>query len=162
MKTLTRKSLEKQGYTFYGDETLLNSFPKIQKGTIELFTIGKYVSDDQLEKEYQKRGLIPLDPISLTMYLQDTSILDNKKYIATHWKNADGKWCYIAFSPWGGGKRSVGVGQSGYDWDDDWSFAGVRKVGSQFSEPQISLDSLNLELCIEKIKAEGYVVYKPM
>jgi len=44
----------------------------------------------------------------------------------THWKDAEGKWCFVAFVGWDD-ERRVNVHRSGLDWNAYWWFACVRK-----------------------------------
>lgn len=136
MKTKTnfKKEVERLKYNFYGDETI--PLPDTTSGTIEVFTVGKYTSDNDLEKEYEVRGLIPADPVSILTYWKDSDI----KYLVTHWKDAEGKWCFSTFHDWRGG-RSVFVRRSGDGWYDGWWFAGVRKSELGTSVTQTSSDT---------------------
>ena len=45
--------LEKIVKTAYIDEEVLKSAPSKIKGKFELFTVGKYISDDDLQKDYE-------------------------------------------------------------------------------------------------------------
>lgn len=147
--------LDKTKRTQYTDKSVVNSVDSCDPQDIEFFTLGKYVSDDQLEKEYQKRGLVPAHPYALTLYsLDHQKEMDEKNYVGTHWK--DNGWCYVAFRRWGDDERDVSVGRSDCGWGDFWWFAGVRKyqeLGSlepkPFTEP--------LEISIESIKINGKV-----
>jgi hypothetical protein len=140
-KSFKQKVLDKN-YNFYGDETLIQKYKK-SKSKLELFTIGKYISDDDLEKEYQSRGLVPAHPEDILSSWKD------EEYIGTHWKDADGKWCCAAFSRWDG-ERRVRVNRYDYDWSVDWFFAGLRK--SSKLEPKHSSETVSFELRLKKIE----------
>lgn len=74
----------------YVDNDVLATAPRSsEKSKVELFTVGKYITDEELEKEYEKRGLVPATLDELV------SMYGTKEYIATHWKNADGAVCGI-------------------------------------------------------------------
>ena len=45
---------------------------------------------------------------------------------ATHWKDSDDNWCYLACDRWSD-ERSVDVSRRDGVWNDNWWFAGVRK-----------------------------------
>lgn len=119
----------KEYYTgkIYADKEVLDAVPfnEIQD-TLEFFSLNKYVTDDELEKEYESRGLIPADIYTLANWCEANKD-DRRKYFATHWKDAQGKWCYAAFSGWGD-ERGVDVGCGDDEWDVCWFFAGVRKA----------------------------------
>jgi hypothetical protein len=96
-----------------------------EKVEVVFFKVSRDISDDDLEKEYALRGLVPADAYSLAAVNEaDPSFADDRPN-ATHWKDENDKWCYAAFDRWDDG-RSVDVGRSGYDWGDDWWFAGLR------------------------------------
>lgn len=137
---------------FYGDYDIANTSPKKIEGKLEFFTIGKYISDDELEKEYKSRRLIPADLYTLC----EKNDFEND-FVATHWKDADGKWYFAAFYLWRG-ERSVDVDRRDRDWNGRWWFAGVRK-SSVIESSELS-DTLTLEKAIEIVKKEGYIIYK--
>lgn len=105
----------------YIDEEVLSSAPKATKvKDLVFFKVGKFICDDELEKEYISRGLTPVSPHNLFEYDKtNREKMDEMKYVATHWKDKDGKWCYAAFSRWGDGKRSVNVNRNDCDWHVD-------------------------------------------
>ncbi len=91
------------------------------------FHVGRHLSDTDLDKEYELRGLVPADLYSLAAVNEANPPFADEHPNATHFQDADGNWCYATFFRWGSEWR-VGVGSDGYDWDDDWWFAGLRKV----------------------------------
>ena len=146
--TTNPKTDMKIPYKIYGDEKLLETMPVIKgKYTVEVFTVGKYITNTELIAEYKKRDLIPADLKAIL------SVEEQHDYIATIW---DGN-CYAAFSQWGGDGRSVFVDSYDGVWNDDWWFAGLRKTGTQTSDTQhLPLDTQNLEVLINS------VVYVPV
>lgn len=84
------------------------------------------ISDDNLAKEYELRGLKPDPYAQVAVNEADPAFADDHQN-GTHWKDADGKWCYTAFSRWSGGERSVYVYRYVGGWHVGWRFAGVRK-----------------------------------
>lgn len=83
------------------------------------------ISDDNVAKEYESRGLKPADPFSLCAVNEtDPAFADTHPH-ATHWKDVKGNWCYTAFDRWDDGERLVNVGRNDDDWDDYWWFAGL-------------------------------------
>lgn len=140
------KQLQDAGWNTYVDEDVLKTGPD-QTGTIETFTVGKYLSDADLEKEYESRGLVPASPEQLVEYVHPDF---KEKYLGTHWKDEDGNWCFAAFSRWGGDERGVSVHRGGSDWSDRWWFAGVRK--SSVLETKPSLDPKSLEARVQALE----------
>lgn len=158
IKTKLLKLLKKENISLYKDDSVFDSMPQGEADSIEYFNLGKYISDDELEKEYESRGLTPVDPVSLI----ENQVKENKhKFTATHWKDADGKWCFATFNLWDDDERSVSVVRGGSDWSDIWWFGGVRK-STVDSETKLSSDTLTLEKAVELCKEAGYVVYKQL
>jgi len=123
MKTKTpfKEAVEKAGWKpyIYIDE---KDFPEKQEGTLAIFTLDKYVSASELDKEYASRGLVPAEPLSV---LEFNSL---EKYVATQWRDTNDNYCYATFLRWLD-ERRVDVDRLGRDWDGDWWFVGVRKLG---------------------------------
>lgn len=166
MKTKTNplEALKSTGHKMYVDEEVAKTSPE-NSGEIELFTIGKYISDDDLKKEYESRGLVPAGITALCEYdLAHRDIMDEKHWVAIHWKDCNGKWCFAAFDQLDDDGRDVNVRRRGDDWHDGWWFAGVRKLVLNPSDTQNSLDteSLGLSAAIEIVKKAGYQVSKIM
>lgn len=134
-----KQKIEEKGYKFYGNEDILNTSPEVKgKYTLELFTVGKYISYDELEKEYISRSLIPADMYHLLK--MDNSILDEKRSSGTHWKNTEGNLCFSTFHRWDD-DRNVNVRRYDDGWNGRWWFAGLRKIGTQPLETEISFDT---------------------
>ncbi|MGB3073474.1 MAG: hypothetical protein WBB68_04420, partial [Candidatus Moraniibacteriota bacterium] len=83
------------------------------------------ISDDKLHKEFERYGFKPDPYAQAAVNDADTAFVDEYPN-GTHWQDTNGKWCYAAFSQWGGG-RDVVVYRDGSDWRDSWWFAGVPK-----------------------------------
>jgi hypothetical protein len=84
------------------------------------------ISDDEVAKQFELRGLKPADPYTLAAANEDDPAFADDHPNGTHWKDAAGKWCYAAFLRWND-KRYVDVGRLDRDWNDYWWFAGLRK-----------------------------------
>lgn len=90
------------------------------------YTRPGFMSDEDLEKCYDRRGLIPADPYSVAgMNRDDQALADNHPH-TTHWKDANGRWCFATFYRWDDG-RDLDVYRRDSEWRDDWWFAGLRK-----------------------------------
>ncbi len=127
-----QEALKATGRKQYVTDSVVATMPKGEGETTEVVFFkldlkGGYLSNEELAKEYEKRGLNPADPYSLSaMNEADPAFADTHPNV-THWKNAQGKWCYAAFSRWYV-DRYVYVGQSDDGWRDGWWFAGSRKL----------------------------------
>ncbi|MES2060233.1 MAG: hypothetical protein V4438_04350 [Patescibacteria group bacterium] len=118
--------LKATGYKLYTDSDVVKTIPKGEgESEMHFFKLDRYVTDEELEKEYTDRGLIPADPYS--MLALPTKDLDEMKYVGTHWKDADRKWCFAAWSLWRG-ERYVHVSRRDAHWRGPWFFAGLRKL----------------------------------
>lgn len=132
----------------YGEEALVETAPKTE-GTLEFFKIDKIISAQELQNEYDKRGLIPAHPLVLAKWAEKNLKIGD--WYATQW-DGDG-WCYATFDRWLG-ERHVYVLRGDVGWGGRWSFAGVRK-SSALEPSEKPLDTLpsNLESRIEKLEA---------
>lgn len=142
-KTNLKELLKSTKRTLYVDDEVLATAPKGgDLKDLQFFKLDKWVTNEELEKEYQSRNLIPATIETLVAY--DKEKLDKMKYVGTHWKDANGKWCYAAFDRWDVGGRAVFVDRSAYDWNDFWWFAGLAN-SPQKSDTRNS-GALNLDL----------------
>lgn len=128
-----QEAIEATGRAQYMDRKVVDAMPKGEGDEVEivffkpdLSTRKGYISDDSLDKEFDLRGLKPADPISVAAVNEADPAFADKKPHGTHWKDANGNWCFAAFRRWHG-KRWVNVRRNDNDWSDGWWFAGVRK-----------------------------------
>src|SRR3989344_734545 len=133
-------AIEATGRTQYTERTVVDAMPEGMGDEVEVVFFkpdlsgrNGSISDDDLEKEFELRGLKPADPISVARVNEADPAFADEKPHCTNWKDDKGNWCYAVFSCWGG-KRDVGVNRSGGywihsdgRWSDRWWFAGVRK-----------------------------------
>ncbi len=122
--------LDATGRIQYTDKIVVATMPSGGQGvqenvTVEFFNLGKNVSDDELAKAYEERGLVP-DPYAQAAVNEADPAFADEHPNGTHWKDADGKWCYAAFDR-SVSERFVFVHRSGSDWAVVWCFGGVRK-----------------------------------
>ncbi len=124
-----KEMLDATGRKQYTDSGVVAKMPKGEGEETEVFffNLGRFVNDNDLEKEYDLRGLKPADPYSQAAVNEADPAFADKYPNGTHWKDANGKWCFAAFGRWGGDGRRVDVSRIGNDWGDGWWFAGVRK-----------------------------------
>ncbi len=124
-----QQALDATGRKQYIDREVVEAMPRGEGDDKEVifFQVGRNISDDDLEKEYEKLGFKPADTYSLVKVNQDDPAFADAKPNCTHWKDESGRWCYIAFSRWDDDGRNVRVNRNDCRWGGRWWFAGVRK-----------------------------------
>lgn len=112
---------------------VVNAMPTAEADEVEVVffkvdMVGRngYISDDDLEKEFELRGLKPADPFSVAAVNEADPAFADEKPNGTHWKDNEGDWCYATFCRWRD-KRLVNVGRRDDHWDGGWYFAAIRK-----------------------------------
>jgi hypothetical protein len=120
--------LDATGRNQYTDKSVVATMPRgeDEETDVYFFQLGRYVSNADLVKEYELRGIEP-DPYAQAQVNTDDPDFAKEKPNGTQWKDKDGKWCFVTFNLWNG-RRNVSVGRGGGGWLDDWWFAGVRKA----------------------------------
>lgn len=120
--------LDATGRNKYTNKKVVNGMPKGEGDEVDVyfFKVSRFISDEDLEKEYALRGLVPADPYSQAAVNRDDKTFADKHPNGTHWKDSDGNWCFAACCLWDG-ERFVYVGRFGSVWDVYWWFAGLRK-----------------------------------
>jgi len=128
-----QEAIEATGRAQYTDRKVVDSMPKGEGDEVEVVFFkpdlserNGFISDDDLEKEFELRGLKPADPISIAAVNEADPAFADEKPHGTHWKDAKGNWCFATFYRWVD-ERRVGVYRYDYGWGDFWWFAGVRK-----------------------------------
>lgn len=123
-----QQAIDATGRAQYTDRKAVDSMPQGDGGEVDVyfFPLRRFVSEDELAKELDLRGLKP-DPIAQAAINQDDPAFADDHPNGTHWKDADSRWCFIAFRQWRDGERGVDVDRSDCAWDDRWWFGGVRK-----------------------------------
>ncbi len=92
---------------------------------VHFFRVGHPLTDEDLEKEYELRGLRPADPYSLAaVHESDPEFADDNPN-GTHWKDDQGKWCHTTFDQWE--NERVVVIDYYCEWEGRWWFAGIPK-----------------------------------
>jgi hypothetical protein len=136
-RTLTPNEMLKQtGRDLYVNNKVVACMPRGEGDKAEViffkpetweYTKPGYMSDEDLEKAYERRGLKPADPYSQAQANKDDPALADTRPNATHWKDMDGKWCFATFNGWIG-ERRVYCNRNDRDWVGYWVFAGLRKL----------------------------------
>lgn len=123
-----QQALDATGRRKYTDAKVVQTMPRGQGEEVEVifFNVGRWISDNDLQKEYELRGLQPADPYSLAQVNEDDPGFSDEHPNGTHWQDAEGRWCFATFYRWRG-ERRVDVNRSDRDWYGYWWFAGVRK-----------------------------------
>jgi hypothetical protein len=123
-----RQALEATGRNPYVNDEVVANMPRGEGDETEVifFKVGRFLSDDDLEKEYELRGLKHADPYSVAKANEDDPTFADDHPNGTHWRDENGKWCFVTFDGWGGG-RYVDCSRNDNDWSDSWWFAGLRK-----------------------------------
>jgi hypothetical protein len=112
----------------YTDKAVVKAMPKGEGDEVDVvfFKVGRYISDTDLDAEYELRGLKPADPYSQAAVNEADPAFADEHPNGTHWKDKAGNWCFATFRRWFD-ERSVNVFRLDFDWDGSWWFAGVRK-----------------------------------
>jgi hypothetical protein len=84
---------------------------------------GGNISDAELAKEFESRGLTPDPRAQAKVNEEDLGFADEHPN-GTHWKDGN-SYNFAAFDRWRD-RRDVSVGRSDGVWGDSWWFAGVR------------------------------------
>ena len=123
-----KQVVDATGRVQYVDQDALASMPRGEGEEVDMhfFPAKRRISDDELAKLYDHHGFKPDPYAQAEVNRVDPAFADDHPN-GTHWKDADDKWCYAAFSRWGGDGRSVRVGRGSSGWDGNWWFGGVRK-----------------------------------
>lgn len=158
IKVTFQQLLDETNRTQYTNKSVKESIKPCEPQEIEFFTVGKYLTDTDLDAEFASRGLEAAHPYALALYSKEHPEFADNKWIGTHWKDAGGNWCFATFVGWRG-ERRVGVDRYDRRWDDGWWFAGVRK-SSKLETQSSTSDTLNFEKAVEMVKAAGYQIAK--
>ncbi|OHA67244.1 MAG: hypothetical protein A3C82_00045 [Candidatus Wildermuthbacteria bacterium RIFCSPHIGHO2_02_FULL_47_12] len=123
-----QQMLDATGFKQYLSRDVVNVMPRGEGEEVEVrfFKLKRYSSPAEVAEAFRIRVLMP-DPIAQAQANTDDPSFMDEHPNGTQWQDADGNWCYIAFSRWSVG-RYVRVNRSDDDWSDDWWLAGVPQV----------------------------------
>jgi hypothetical protein len=113
------------------DREVVKLMPRGEGEEVEIcfFNLARYISDEDLAREYELRGLAP-DPYAQAAVNEADPAFADEHRNGTHWKGRDGTWYYVAFARWRG-KRGVRCNRRDIlGWGEFWWFGGVRKQSS--------------------------------
>jgi glyceraldehyde 3-phosphate dehydrogenase len=117
----------------------------VEEVEVVFFTLRRQVTNDELAKEYDSRGLMPADPYVLAAVNASDRSFAAELPNGTHWRSTDGEWCFAAFHHGSDGEHYAHVYRHDIGWwhESRW-FAGVRKqakASSQAASASIDLSS---------------------
>jgi hypothetical protein len=127
-------ALNATGCVQYTDPAVMESVPRGEEGAVEVVLFkpdfsaypGMSASDEDLEQELVAQGLRLGGPrTAVAVYETDSSLMDGRPF-GTHWKDADGNWCFLTLGRWRHGRRRIDVGRSVRKWNNGWWFVCVR------------------------------------
>lgn len=130
-----QQAIKMTGFKYNCETSVVISMPQGEGDELDVFffkpdasTYDEYgnISEDEVAKQFELRGLKPVDPYTLAALNEADPAFADEHANVTHWKDTNGEWCYCAFGRWDGARR-VSVLQGGDGWHDLWSFAGCRK-----------------------------------
>ncbi len=127
-----QEALYTTGCAQYVDRKVVDSMPKGEGDEVEVMFFkpdlsqrNGFISDDDLKREVELRGLKPADPISVAAVNEADPSFVNKRPHGTYWKDIKGDLCYATFDHTD--ERRVRVKSGDRGWSDYWWFAGLRK-----------------------------------
>jgi hypothetical protein len=124
-------AIRASGRIFSGNEQnlkVVEAMPKAtrESGKIYFFQTGRDTPVGELAAEAKKRGLVLVDPHTLSSFNKANPEFADTHPNGTQWIDENGNVCYAIVSVWDG-ERHVDVDRREYDWPGDWWFAGFRE-----------------------------------
>ena len=112
---------------WYVDEEVLAEMPRegLAEDRVGFFDLDYDATPDQLDQEYERRGMKP-DLYAVAQAMADDPAFADERPVAVQWRDAKGRACYAIFRRWSG-KRRVGVGRFDGRWPRGFRFGGARK-----------------------------------
>ena len=122
-------ALKATGFQVCAENNMVRAIPRgegLGKIKITFFTLDEFLSNDQLERAYRRRGTKP-DPYAQITANQKTGF--GRMYPnGTHWKNKRGVWRSLYFTEYPGEyPRVTVIGPHG--WAPGWWFGEVLDIG---------------------------------
>ncbi len=105
---------------------VIASMPKRRAEEVEVtfFKVSRKMSDEELEKEFKKRRLVPVDPVTLAAVNEADETFGDTRPNGTHWKDEDGNWCRAIFGFFNK-RRYMDVFSCHMGWDESFWVGGV-------------------------------------
>ncbi|MFH1866966.1 MAG: hypothetical protein ABIJ81_02695 [Patescibacteria group bacterium] len=126
-KQSPKQAIDATGRVKYINDDVLANMPGegAEEVDVYFFNLRKNVSVDDLDREYERRGLAP-DPYAQAQVNADDPAFADAHPNATQWDNKNRHASYSAFCRLDV-ERIVSVSRGGNGWSDRWWFGGVRK-----------------------------------
>ena len=125
-----QEMLDATGRRQYTDKGVVANMPgrgeSLEEVEVVFFKLGQWVSDEDLEKEYELRGLKPCDPYALAAVNEVDPVFADGHPNGTHLKDENDHWCFVTFGRWYD-ERSVYVDRRSIGWSGSGWFSGSRK-----------------------------------
>ena len=100
---------------------------------VTLIALVHHANDDEVERllaAHKPTGLVAADPFSLSSVLKTNSVFAEHNFAGTHWRDCEGRWCYIAFDRWTLGRQLVYIARGERTWPAGWWISGVPLIRS--------------------------------
>lgn len=112
---------------WYIDEEVLAEMPRegFKEGEVVIFELDYDPTVDELDREYEIRGLQP-DPYAVAQVAINDPAFADERLLSVQWRDKCGRACCAIFRRFGAG-REVDVRWRGLWWSRDCRFGGVRK-----------------------------------
>ena len=93
-----QRMLDVLGRVQWANRDVVDTVPrgKDQAGNIYFWPVGRNISDADFEREYQADGWVAADPYLVAAMNQEDSEFADEHPNFAHWKDAQGRWCYLA------------------------------------------------------------------
>lgn len=114
---------------WYIDQEVLAEMPRVgfEEGKVEIFELDYSPTPDELDREYESRGLKPDPYAAAQVVIDDPAFTDkHERPLAVQWRDSRGRVCSAVFY-FNGIRRRVGVGWGCEWWPWYYRFAGVRQ-----------------------------------
>lgn len=121
-----QEALKATGRTRFFSVEVVNNMPQGEGDEVEvvLFNLGRLVDDDELDKEFKLRGLVPVDPFTLAAFNAANPTFADEHPNVTYWEDVNNDHCCAVFDSF----CSVRVlCRGGQKWNGRLWFAGVRR-----------------------------------
>lgn len=132
-----KQALEATGRSVYADDAVLDLVPQGQGERLEevvFFMLDrskqdKELSPEEVDAEYDRRGLKPADLYSIAAVNTDDPEFADSRANISHFKGSDSSLCFVGFDRWNE-SQDARVGycdKTGFTSNSRWWLAGVRK-----------------------------------
>ncbi len=123
-----QEAIEAIGRNKYCDDDIVDAMPHGTNEEAEIFffklNYDVPITDDDLEKEYELRGLVPVDAYALAAVNEADPAFADDYPNGTHWQDANDNWYYAAFDRWIDA-RDVVIRLHNFAWSHKWWFGGI-------------------------------------